>query len=92
MRRTPPPPKNLDAALRTTARGRRLGSHRERHRQQGYSLINLKRCIPMPIEMANKTIVSAVYKGDMQLRLRLAADSPDQHLQHLRSRMCSTTC
>ena len=36
------------------------------------SLINLRRCTPKPIRMANGAVVSAIYKGDLRLRLPVA--------------------
>lgn len=36
------------------------------------ALINLRRCDPMPIQMADRAIVTAMYKGDMPLRLESA--------------------
>lgn len=36
------------------------------------ALRNVRRCKPVPIRMANGAIVSAMYKGDLDLRLRVA--------------------
>jgi hypothetical protein len=38
------------------------------------TLINVRRCTPTPIALANKSIVCAVYRGDMPLRLPVAGD------------------
>jgi hypothetical protein len=64
-------PKSLDVALRTTAQAidtaATVSITGNRNR-----LINVRRCHPMPILMADQGIVSAVYKGDMPMRLPVA--------------------
>jgi Chromo (CHRromatin Organisation MOdifier) domain/Zinc knuckle len=71
-RRSPPQaPKSLDAALRTTAKAVDSGATVS-ITGTIETLINVRRCIPMPILMADKTVVSAVYKGDMPMRLPVA--------------------
>ena len=76
-RRAPQSPKPLDVALRTTARIVDSGAtvHITGNKD---ILVDVRRCMPMPIEMADKSIVSAVYKGDMPMRLPLA-DKPGQY-------------
>jgi hypothetical protein len=41
-------------------------------------LVNVKRCAPVPIKLADGTVVVAQFKGDMLLRLK-RADKPDKH-------------
>lgn len=66
-----PGPKSLEEALRTTSRAIDTGAtvHVTGNRE---NLVNVRRCRPMPLLMAENTIVSAVYKGDMPMRLRVA--------------------
>lgn len=68
------PSKSLDVALRTTAKAVDSGATVSITGNKG-NLINVRRCTPMPILMADKTVVNAVYKGDMPMRLA-AADKP----------------
>jgi hypothetical protein len=71
-RRSPPQaPKMLDAALRTTAKAVDSGATVSITGTKE-NLINVRRCMPMPILMANNTVVSAVYKGDMPMQLSVA--------------------
>lgn len=73
-RRSPPPshtPKSLDVALRTTSKAIDSGATVSITGNKD-NLINVRRCMPMPIAMADKTVVSAVYKGDMPMRLPVA--------------------
>jgi hypothetical protein len=68
-RRTPQP-RGLDAELKTTAKAVDSAAsvpmtpNRE-------ALVNVRRCAPMPIKVADGTVVTAMYKGDMPLRLRV---------------------
>jgi hypothetical protein len=71
-------PKALDAALRTTAKAVDSGATVSITGNKN-NLINLRRCMPMPILMADNTIVSAVYKGDMPMRLAIAS-KPDTRI------------
>ena len=74
--RNVPPPKavGLDAALRSmykaldTAATVSTSCTRE-------ALSNVRRCSPMPIKMADGSILSAMYKGDLKLRLPEAGKS-----------------
>jgi hypothetical protein len=68
------PAKSLDVALRTTARAIDTGATVSITGNKD-TLINVRRCMPMAIQMADKTIVSATYKGDMPLRLPVAGSS-----------------
>ena len=63
--------KNLDVALRTTAQAIDSGATVSITGNKDI-LVNVRRCQPMPILMADKAIVSAVYKGDMPMRLPVA--------------------
>ena len=69
-------PKPLDELLKTTGKAIDTAatvsttSCRE-------SLHNLRRCMPMPIRMADGTVLSAMHKGDLMIRLPIA-DKPDQ--------------
>jgi transposase InsO family protein len=64
-------PKSLDVALRTTSRAIDTGAtvHITGTRE---NLVNVRPCMPMPLLMADNTVVSAVYKGDMPMRLQVA--------------------
>ena len=68
--RRAPQPKGLDAELKTTAKAVDSAAsvpmtpNRE-------ALVNVRRCAPMPIKVADGTVVTAMYKGDMPLRLRV---------------------
>jgi hypothetical protein len=77
----PPPahtPKSLDVALRTTSKAIDSGATVSITGNKD-NLVNVRRCMPMPIMMADKTIVSAVYKGDMPMRLPVAG-KPDSRV------------
>jgi hypothetical protein len=63
--------KSLDVALRTTSKAIDSGATVSITGNKE-TLINVRRCTPMPIAMADKTVVSAVYKGDMPMRLPVA--------------------
>ena len=41
-------------------------------------LVNLRRCAPYPVKMADNTVVIAQYKGDLPMRLAVAG-KPDSH-------------
>lgn len=66
-------PKSLDVALRTTARVIDSGATVSITPNKD-SLMNVRRCSTMPIIMADGTVVSAVYKGDMPMRLQVAGE------------------
>lgn len=68
------PSKSLDVALRTTAKAVDSGATVSITGTKD-NLINVRRCTPMPILMADKTVVNAVYKGDMPMRLAAAEKS-----------------
>ena len=76
----PPPkrshgaPKSLDVALRTTARAVDSGATVSVTGNKD-CLVNVRRCAPMPIEMADRTVVNAVYKGDLPMRLPINSNS-----------------
>jgi len=78
----PPPPahalKSLDEALRTTAKAIDSAATVSITGNKD-NLVNVRRCQPMPILMADKAIVSAVYKGDMPMRLPVAG-KPDSYV------------
>lgn len=76
-RRLPVPAaaKSLEVALRTTSKVIDSGATVSITGNKK-TLINVRRCTPMPISMADKTIVSAVYKGDMPMRLPVAGTEP----------------
>jgi len=65
------PKKTLDEALRTTAQAIDTAATVSITGNKN-TLINVRRCQPMPVLMADKGIVSAVYKGDMPMRLPVA--------------------
>jgi hypothetical protein len=69
-------PKSLDQALRTTARAVDTGASVSLTPNKD-SLVNVRRCMPMPVQMADGAIVSATYKGDMPMRLQVAGE-PDK--------------
>ena len=77
-RRAPQSRKPLDVALRTTARAVDSGATVSITGNKD-TLVDVRRCTPMPISMADKSIVSAVYKGDMPMRLPLA-DKPGEYV------------
>lgn len=64
------PEKSLDELLRTTTKAvdtaATLATTGNRK-----TLRNIRRCEPVPIRMANGSVVSAMYKGDMPLRLKV---------------------
>ena len=70
------PTMSLDRALKTTSKAVDSAATVSTtcNREQ---LVNVRRCQPMPIRMADGTVLSAMYKGDLPLRLRVAgaADS-----------------
>jgi hypothetical protein len=70
-RRPASTPKSLDTALRTTARAIDTGATVNITGNKD-NLVNVRRCTPMPLLMADNTIVNAVYKGDMPMRLQVA--------------------
>jgi hypothetical protein len=70
--------KSLDVALRTTAQAIDSGATVSITGNKDI-LVNVRRCQPMPILMADKAIVSAVYQGDMPMRLPVA-DKPDSYV------------
>lgn len=79
IRRAPPASSTpLDVALRTTARAVDSGATVSITGNKN-TLVDMRRCMPMPIAMADKSIVSAVYKGDMPMRLPLA-DKPGEYV------------
>lgn len=63
--------KALDLALRTTAQAVDTGATVATTGTRS-GLIHLRTCKPMPIKMADGSIVTATYKGDMPLRLPIA--------------------
>lgn len=63
--------KSLDEALRTTAKAVDSAATLSITGNKD-NLINVRRCMPMPILMADNTIVSAMYKGEMPMRLPIA--------------------
>src|SRR3954470_430968 len=65
--------KSLDHALRTTARAVDTGATVPLTPNKD-SLINARKCMPMPILMADGTVASATYKGDMPMRLPVAGE------------------
>jgi hypothetical protein len=73
------PAKSLDLALKTTAKAVDSAAtvsttgNRE-------TLVNVRRCMPMLIKVADGTVLSAMYKGDLPLRLPLAS-GPDGHVR-----------
>lgn len=67
-KREPTSTKSLDEALRTTARAVDSGATVNVTGNKD-CLVNVRRCMPMPIKMADQTIISAVYKGDMPMRI-----------------------
>jgi hypothetical protein len=71
-------PKSLSMALRTTSKAIDSGATVSITGNKD-NLVNVRRCMPMPIMMADKTIVSAVYKGDMPMRLPVAG-KPDSRV------------
>ena len=67
-------PKTLDQSLRTSALAIDTAATVSITGNKN-NLVNVRRCQPMPILMADQGIVSAVYKGDMPIRLPVA-DKP----------------
>ena len=65
-------PKLLSVALRTTSKAIDTGATVSLTGNKD-NLINVKRCTPMPIQMADNTIVTATYRGDMPMRLPVSA-------------------
>ena len=65
---------SLDTALRTTAKAIDSGATISITGTKN-NLINVQRCAPMPVLMGDDSVVSAVFKGDMPMRLPVA-DKP----------------
>ena len=66
--------KSLDEALKTTAKAVDTGASVSTTSNRS-TLVNLRRCSPMPIKLADGTVLTATYKGDLPLRLRTAENS-----------------
>ena len=73
----------LDLALKTTAHAVDTGATVATTGTRT-ALVNLRRCEPMPIKMANGAIVTAMHKGDMPLRLPIAGRAR----KHVRVTIC----
>jgi hypothetical protein len=69
--RRKPQPKGLDAELKTSAKAVDSAASVAMTPNKN-TLMNVRRCAPMPIKVADGTVVTAVYKGDMPLRLNVA--------------------
>jgi hypothetical protein len=65
--------KTLDAALRTTAKAIDTAASVSTTMNRN-TLVSVRRCAPVPIKMADGTIVTAMYKGELPLRLKVAGD------------------
>jgi len=74
-RRAPSTSKSLDEALRTTAKAVDTGATVSITGNKDL-LINIRPCKPMPIAMADKSIVYATHKGELPLQLSVA-DKPN---------------
>jgi hypothetical protein len=68
--RRKPQAKGLDAELRTSAKAVDSAASVAMTPNKD-TLLNVRRCAPMPIKVADGTVVTAVYKGDMPLRLNV---------------------
>jgi len=66
--------KSLDVALKTTAKAVDTGASVSTTSNRS-TLVNVRRCSPMPIKLADGTVLTATYKGDLPLRLRTAENS-----------------
>lgn len=66
--------KSLDEALRTTAKAVDTGASVSTTSNRS-TLVNVRRCPPMPIKVADGTVLTATYKGDLPLRLRTTESS-----------------
>lgn len=66
--------KSLDVALKTTAKAVDTGASVSTTSNRS-TLVNVRRCPPMPIKLADGTVLTATYKGDLPLRLRTAGSS-----------------
>lgn len=66
--------KSLDVALKTTAKAVDTGASVSTTSNRS-TLVNLRRCSPMPIKLADGTVLTATYKGDLPLRLRTVENS-----------------
>ena len=66
----PPAPKSLHESLRTTARAIDTGAttHITCSRD---SLVNVKRCVPLPIRMADGTVLTSNYSAECKMRLAI---------------------
>ena len=78
-KREPRSKKPLDVLLRTTSRAVDSAATVSITGNKD-NLVNVRRCLPMGILMADNTMVSAVYKGEMPLRLN-RADDPDRRVR-----------
>jgi hypothetical protein len=72
------PTKSLDTALRTTAKAVDSAATVSTTCSRD-TLVNVRRCTPMPIRMADGSTLSAMYKGDMPMRLRVSG--MDKHVK-----------
>ena len=70
-RALPTPKRKLEIALRTTAKAIDSGATVSVTGNKDL-LVNVRKCIPMPIQTADNTVINASYKGDMPLRLQRA--------------------
>ena len=66
-----PQTKGLDAELKTSAKAVDSAATVPMTANKE-TLVSVRRCAPMPIKVADGTVVTAVYKGDMPLRLQVA--------------------
>jgi len=62
--------KTLDSALRTTTKAVDTAATVSTSCSRE-ALTNIRRCVPMPIKMADGTVLNAMYKGDLPLRLQV---------------------
>ena len=69
-----PDSKSLDAALKSTAKAVDSAATVSTTSNRD-TLHNVRRCPPMPIRMANGEVLSAMYKGDLTMRLRVSGSS-----------------
>jgi transposase InsO family protein len=71
--------KSLDVALKTTSQAVDTGASCSSTGSRDV-LVNLRRCAPMPIKVADAAIVVCCHKGDMPLRLPVVGE-PDRHVR-----------
>ena len=75
---SPAAAKSMDEQLRTSAKAVDSGATVSVTGNKD-NLINVRHCAPVPIMMADGSIVNAVYKGDMPMRLPVA-NKPGTHV------------